>query len=429
MKRITLLFFMMTFFLNLIQAQQKEFLSISLSEARELAVKQNRALQNASYEVRKAHAQRWQTIAAMLPQVDLNMTYNSMCGYKMKIQGMAIPMNPNGTLGLQTSVAINGQMVVATLLNNIAIDMQEINRDNAELDLVVDVETMYLTILAMEKTNNLLDTCVLNLRHLHKLTSSAVNVGAAEQTDADQIEVQVAQMENTLSNQRRALEVAYNSLAFSIGADSHSQLVLTDKLENVLNVDEAVKLLERDFNVEDNNSYRLAEKNLELAKKNELLNWMAYVPTLSAYHQYSAKNYFGKDEGMNMTPPNTIGITLAVPIWSSGKRAVGVTEKKIARMEAENDLADAKNQLEISYNQVKHNLVSAYENFETQKNSVEVMKRVMLSTTNKYQYGTVSSFDLTNASTNLLNAHTNYMQAILTLLNTQKAFKQLLELR
>ncbi|MCQ2343430.1 MAG: TolC family protein [Paludibacteraceae bacterium] len=427
MKRITVLLSMVVLSLAVL-AQQDNVLSLSLDEAREMALKQNRALQNASYEVQKAHAQRWQSIAAMLPQVDLNLTYTSMCGYEMKISGMSIPMNPNGTMGLQTSVAINGQMVVATLLNNIAIDMQNINRRNAELDLVVDVETMYLTILAMEKTTNLLDSCVMNLRQLYKLTTAAVEVGAAEQTDADQIEVQVAQMENTLSNQRRALEVAYNSLAFTVGAGSHCRLTLTDKLEDVLTVDEAVALLKHDFNVRENYSYQLAEKNVELAKKNEVLAGMAYVPTLSAYHQYSAKSYFGKDEGMNMTPPNTIGVTLAVPIWSSGKRAAGVHEKKIARLEAENELADAKDQLEISYNQLKYNLITAYENFETQSKSVEVMKRVMASTANKYQYGTASSFDLTNASTNLLNAHTNYIQAILTLLNSQKALKQLLEL-
>lgn len=427
MKRITVLLSMVVLSLAVF-AQQDDVLSLSLDEAREMALKQNRALQNASYEVQKAHAQRWQSIAAMLPQVDLNLTYTSMCGYEMKISGMSIPMNPNGTMGLQTSVAINGQMVVATLLNNIAIDMQNINRRNAELDLVVDVETMYLTILAMEKTTNLLDSCVMNLRQLYKLTTAAVEVGAAEQTDADQIEVQVAQMENTLSNQRRALEVAYNSLAFTVGAGSHCRLTLTDKLEDVLTVDEAVALLKHDFNVRENYSYQLAEKNVELAKKNEVLAGMAYVPTLSAYHQYSAKSYFGKDEGMNMTPPNTIGVTLAVPIWSSGKRAAGVHEKKIARLEAENELADAKDQLEISYNQLKYNLITAYENFETQSKSVEVMKRVMASTANKYQYGTASSFDLTNASTNLLNAHTNYIQAILTLLNSQKALKQLLEL-
>lgn len=427
MKRITVLLSMVVLSLAVF-AQQDDVLSLSLDEAREMALKQNRTLQNASYEVQKAHAQRWQSIAAMLPQVDLNLTYTSMCGYEMKISGMSIPMNPNGTMGLQTSVAINGQMVVATLLNNIAIDMQNINRRNAELDLVVDVETMYLTILAMEKTTNLLDSCVMNLRQLYKLTTAAVEVGAAEQTDADQIEVQVAQMENTLSNQRRALEVAYNSLAFTVGAGSHCRLTLTDKLEDVLTVDEAVALLKHDFNVRENYSYQLAEKNVELAKKNEVLAGMAYVPTLSAYHQYSAKSYFGKDEGMNMTPPNTIGVTLAVPIWSSGKRAAGVHEKKIARLEAENELADAKDQLEISYNQLKYNLITAYENFETQSKSVEVMKRVMASTANKYQYGTASSFDLTNASTNLLNAHTNYIQAILTLLNSQKALKQLLEL-
>ena len=54
-------------------------LSLSLEQAQEYALKQNRSLKNASLAVQEAYAQRWQTIAAMLPQVDGSYSYSNYC--------------------------------------------------------------------------------------------------------------------------------------------------------------------------------------------------------------------------------------------------------------------------------------------------------------------------------------------------------------
>lgn len=400
---------------------------VSLAEATQYALQHNRNLRNASLDVKVAEAQRWQTIAAMLPQADMQMVYQNMCGYEMNMQGFSIPMNPNGTMSINASIALNGQMVVGALLNNVAIDMQRINRDEKEVSLVVDVENMYLTILAMEKTLAVLDSSKVNMNALYQMTRDAVDVGVAEQTDADQLEVQVASLESSIKSTQRSIEVLYNSLAYSMGVGSDVRIVLTDKLDDVLNVDAAINLLYADFDITKNNSYKLAEKNLELAEKNVIMAGMAYIPTLSAYYQYSAKTYFGEDEGMNMTPPNVVGVTLSVPLWSSGKRAAGVHEKRIAKTQAENTLADSKDAIELAYRQAKYNLINAYENYDIQKKNIEVTDRVMKSTSNKYQYGRVSALDLTTANTNLLTANSNYIQAIVTLLNAQMALKNLLD--
>ncbi len=406
-----------------------EEMSVSLQEATQYALQHNHNLRNASLDVKIAEAQRWQTIAAMLPQADMQMVYQNMCGYEMNMKGFSIPMNPNGTMSVNASIALNGQMVVGALLNNVAVDMQRINRDEQEVSLVVDVENVYLTILAMEKTLAVLDSSKANLSALYQMTAGAVEVGAAEQTDADQLEVQVASLESSIKSTQRSIALLYNSLAYSMGVGSNVRIVLTDKLEDVLNVEAAVNLLHADFDITKNNTYKLAEKNLELAEKNVIMAGMAYIPTLSAYYQYSAKTYFGEDEGMNMTPPNVVGVTLSVPLWSSGKRAAGVHEKRIAKTKAENDLENAKDGIELSYRQAKYNLINAYENYDIQKRNIEVMDRVMKSTGNKYQYGRVSALDLTTANTNLLNANSNYIQAIVTLLNAQMALKNLLDVK
>lgn len=413
---------------NLVNEEEyRETMNLTMDDAKRMALENNRNLQNAALEVKKAHAQRWQTIAAMLPQGDISMQYQNMCGYKMAMSGFKIPLNPNGTISITASIALNGQMVVGALLSDLAIEMQDINRRNTELDLVIDVETMYLTALAMERTIGILDSSKVNLETLYKTTSGAVEVGAAEQTDADQIEVQVANVRNAISSTERSTELIYNSLALLIGCGPDKKLVLTDKIDDLMSIEDAVALLKSDFDVRDNNEYKLAAKNVELAEKNVVMAGMSYIPTLSAYYQYSAKTYFGEDEGFNMTPPNVVGVTLSIPLWSSGKNAAGITEKKIAKMEAENQLADARDGLIIAYRQAKYDLINAYENFQIQEKSIDVMSRVMQSTTNKYQYGRASSFDLTNASTNLLNAQSNYVSAVITLVNAQKALKQILE--
>ena len=76
-------------------------LRLSLKEAQDFAVKQNRTLRNASLAVQEAYAQRWQTIAAMLPSLDgsigKNVIYDEDFKEKMVLfPGMSLCLCPPG---------------------------------------------------------------------------------------------------------------------------------------------------------------------------------------------------------------------------------------------------------------------------------------------------------------------------------------------
>ena len=105
-------------------------LSVSLSEAQDYAVKQNRTLKNASLAVQEAYAARWQTIAAMLPQVDASYSYSNYLGYSATLSMMGnevkIGMPNVGALGVTASLGINGQAIIGASLNTSAIDMKKI---------------------------------------------------------------------------------------------------------------------------------------------------------------------------------------------------------------------------------------------------------------------------------------------------------------
>lgn len=405
-----------------------ESLNISLREAVQYAVDHNRSLQNASLDERQQHAARWQTIATMLPQVSGSLDYLNMCGYKMNIGGMAMPMNPNGTLGVTASMALSGKQVVATLINNLAIEMSEVSKQKTEQSVINNVIITYYTILTLDETIDLLERNYENLTTLHQRAQKAVDVGAAEQISADQIEVQVNTFKTSISDVKLNREVMLSMLRFLLGLDRGTNLILTDKLNNLMSVEESLAILNEEFDIEKNYDYQLVSKNTELAQKQVTLAAMDYVPSISAYYKYSAKTYFGADEGFNMTNPNTVGVTLSVPLWSSGQRASAVNQKKLALQSAQNTLLDTKDQLNISNYQYRYNLKNAYDKYVVQKKNTEVSQRVLDNISKKFEYGYASSTEVTTASQDLITAQTNYVNAVLSTVEAYLSLKDLINL-
>ena len=398
------------------------FLSLSLSEAQEYAVQQNRSLKNASLAVQEAYAQRWQTIAAMLPQVDASYSYSDYLGYSATLSMAGIPIEiemPNvGAFTITASVGINGQAVVGALLNNVAIEMKKLALEKSESELRGSVMSAYVSLQALKSISNLLDSSLNNIQELEAMTRHAVEAGAAEQTSADQIRVRVNALKNNINTQQRSIELATNSLKVLLDVPVETELVLTESMDEVLSPARVLDLLGQNFAIENNLNYQLLSKQVELAKRNVHMAGWAYGPTIGVGYNYTNQKYYGEG-GMRMTPPNVVQLSVKMPLWSSGKRAAGVVEKKIALEEAKNNLSETTDNLEIQYRQLCYNLTSAYETYVTEKENLEVSQRVFTSATNKYKYGASSNLELTNASNDLISVQSTYIQSILTLVNAQ----------
>ena len=397
-------------------------LELSLQQAQDYAIQNNRSLKNASLAVQEAYAQRWQTIAAMLPQADGSYAYSNYCGYSAEMStamgSFTINMPNVGALGFTASVGLNGQGIVGVLLNNIAIDMKKISLEQSESEIRASITTSYVSVLLMNDIKQLLDSSLSNIVALADMTQKTVDAGAAEQTAADQISVRINTLKNNINSTNRNVELAKNSLRVLLAVPADTELTLTDSIGDLLSAETILQLLSEDFNIERNLNYQLLEKNVELAKKNVHMAAWAYGPTLSAAYNYTNQQYYGEG-GMRMTPPNLVQLSVRMPLWSSGKRAAGVVEKKIALEEARNTLEETTGNLGIQYQQLRFNLQNAFETYSNEKENIEVTERVFESTTNKYQWGAASNLELTNASNDLISAQSSYVQAVLTLVNAQ----------
>jgi outer membrane protein TolC len=76
--------------------------------------------------------------------------------------------------------------------------------------------------------------------------------------------------------------------------------------------------------------------------------------------------------------------------------------------------------------QLRFNLKNAIESYELQKEAVDVSQRVFESVSRKFQQGTASSLDVTVASSDLLQAQTNYINAMMQVFTAQTELEKLL---
>lgn len=407
-------------------AEEGNKVYLSLEDAQNYAIARNNDLRNSSLQVREAEMKKWQAIASMLPQANMNLQYMNMCGYKMQLAMGGVPvdiaMPPYGNIGVQTSMTVNGQMIMAVLLQDLAKEMQDITHSQSLHDLKINVMQSYLAVLVMQDIVNLLDSSLVNLEDLAAMTKRSVEVGVSEPTAADQIMVRVASIQNSINSNKRSVEMAYNSLRLMLNIPSSTEIILTQSLKDLLNADNVIKMLAEDFDINRNFSYQLQLKNTELAKKNLVLATMNYSPTLTASYQYTSKKYFSNEKTMNMQAPNTVSLTLSVPIFTTGKNGAIIQEKKYAYQRALNNLDYTRDALGVQNKQLRFDLTNAYETYQNQSYNLEVSKRVFASASNKYQYGVASSLELTNASNDLITAENQYVQAVLALVNAQVAY-------
>jgi len=440
--------------------QQAQTLRLSLSEAQQYAVEHNYTLQNASLDVQKAEYSKWQTLASMLPQVKAGFDYQNMCGYEMHMgggssmmsmipdtiliggvpvpislptsseetesSGTVIPMNPSGTFSITASIALTGAQVMGVVLNNIAQEMTNIAYKQSEQSTRSNVRSVYVSILVMEDIVGLLDSSLANMQRLEETTKASVAAGAAEQITADQLSVQVASLRNSINANRRSLQMLYNSLILQLGANVDSKIELTTQLDEVLDMEYLGGLTLGGFNIENNYNYQLLLQNERLSKNNLTMAWMDCLPTISAYYQYSSKTYFGKDEGFNMTPPNMIGASISIPLFTSGTRYAKIKSSKLDYQATLNSRQQAEDGLRVQYNQLCYDLVNAIETYQIQKANLDVSKRVFNNTTEKYKYGRASNLEVTNASTDIITAQSNYIQAVMSVVSAQVALEDLL---
>lgn len=407
------------------QASGSETWTLSLEQAREHALQHNRNLQKASLALEQAEKSKWAAIANYLPQATINVNYQSyLVSDSISLGAFKIAMKPTSTLTFQVAQPlINWNIMVGMQMAEVARQMSENAIGLTELAIKQAVNTTYYAILLSEFSRNQLKKNLENVRTLAQATRVKVNVGIGEATEADQMEVTVANLENTLTTTERNIELAYNSLRLLLGMDADEALTLTGTLDELIDQQQAFELLVEPFNPDNNLELKSSALNVELSRKQVSSSIGATLPTVSAVYQRNEKLL---TSAFDITMKNTLMLTASVPIFAGGKNAVTIKKSKLALQSSELDYEQTRDQLMVQEKQLRYNLKSALESYEIQKRNIEVTQRVFDNITKKFEQGLSSSIEVTNANNNLLTAQSNYVSAVMNLLNAEDELLKLL---
>jgi outer membrane protein len=320
----------------------------------------------------------------------------------------------------------NAPLYIGIETTKLAQKLSQQSLEKSELDTKESVSSAYFLILVSEKSFELLDANIANLKETLMSTKAMYSAGMAELTDVDQMVSNVNMVENNKSSLERTIELNYNLLRFQLGVSATTKITLTETLESLTDEINVEALVSQEFDHTQNIDYKLVEGQ-ELMSSLALKSQKASVlPTLAGFYIYGTNGMGDQVSDLRWFQNSMVGLSLSVPIIASGQRYARIKQARINLERAKTTKDMVADQLLLQEKQLRYNLVNANLQYLSQKENVEVSKRVYASTENKFKQGMASSLDLTQANSQYLQAENNYVSALMNLLQTKVALDKLL---
>ncbi|MRR19240.1 TolC family protein [bacterium] len=409
-------------------------LSLTIDQAVEYALDNNRNVASARYSVLASEKGVWEAVAAGLPSVGGNASITDNLEVMTRIinfggtpTAFKFGTQYDASIGVSASALIyNASWLVGIQTAKLAATMAGQGLTLTTIETKENVINVYHLILTLHETIGIIDQNLENLNEILASTRAMYSVGMAEATDVDQMQSNVTILTNSRSSMLRSLEVNYNMLRFLLGVSIDTEISLTSTLDDVLEQINVETLIAEEFRIEENINYQLIESQLMMTELSLKGAKATTLPSLASTYYYSNNGMGDEIAHMQYFPSSAIALQLQVPIFASGLRNAQIKKAKINFEKAKNEKSMISEQLFLQERQLRYNLLNANEQFKSQKSNIEIARRVMESFENKYSQGVASSLDLTQANNNYLTAQNNYISALISLLQTKVAFDKLM---
>jgi len=418
-----------------LQGQTDPPARFSLEEAMEFAVQNNLNAENARLEVDIADQRVWEATAAGLLQLNAAVNYN----YNINLATTLIPdflgdpaekievqfgTRHFATGGISASQLIfSGQYIVGLQTARIFREFSARNRQRTEQQVKEGVMQNYYLVLLGGNTLEALRGNLVNLRRTYRETRELFRIGLVEALDADQLEVSLTSLENSVRSMERQVEASRNLLKYQMGLERDREIILTDSLTALVSGIDFEAVQEQELSLEENIYFQILKDQEQLAMMDLKLKKTENLPSLSAFYsldftaQRDEFNFFRQDE--NWYRASVVGASLNIPLFSSGMRRAGISQKRIAYQQARNNRIYAAEGLRVEFLQARFDFVTAMDKYRSEQKNLELAAKVVRVTEKKYGAGLASSFDLTQVNDQYLSTLGDYTTAMVEVLNAK----------
>lgn len=448
MKKTGTLFVIVIFsFLFLITGSKaQKVLSFSLKQAQEYAYANNYSLKNSNYDVQIAKKFVKQNTAIGLPQLDagidymdyLNIPTTLIPGEFIGQPGTYFPLKfgleYNATVRARlTQFIYSGQYFVGLQTAKAFLETSKQKYVKDQMNIRDSVAQSYIGLLIIEESITILDSTYKKLSQMTEDARKTLQAGMIEDIDVEQLELNKSNLEASLISTKNQRLIAYNFLKFLMGVKDDQEIRLTDDLKFFLSNIDREYLMNNPFDYNNNINYKMLKRQEYLTLMQYKLAKTAYQPTLSGFIGTSVNaqrndwNFFnGGASGLWYNTTN-YGLTLSIPIWSSGNRKYSVDQAKLNLEKVKVADEQLKILLHLQVETSKNDFNKSYLVFLVKQKGLTTADKIYERTVIKYRKGISSSTELDQKYNQFLQAEGDYTQALFDLLKARIRLSTLLE--
>jgi outer membrane protein TolC len=436
--------YILLFFITTASFSQEIPQSLSLQEAIDYALVNNRIAKNAQRDIEAAKQQKWETIASGLPQIAAKIDYN----HWLKQQISLIPAeffggNPgqlaeitfgtkqtlNATATLNQKI-FDGSYLVGLQSAKVFLEISKNAKEKTDLEVREAVINAYGNVLLSEESVNILERNLAVLEKNLNETSKIYENGLAEEESVEQLQITLSSIKSSLANTKRLRTLAYKMLNITLGVDLNATIALTDSLNSLTSQNIVLSLLDADENVEQTIDYKIAT-NDKVSK--ELLLKLEKSKALPSLNAFINGGYSGNNDQFQFLKnsqqwfgSSLIGVSMNIPIFSSGMRAAATQRAKINLEKAIDNLTETEQQLKLKIESAKSEYKFAIEDYHNKQKNLNLAERIEKKNQIKFFEGISTSFDLRQAQTQLYTSQQELLQAMLDVINKKAALETVL---
>lgn len=443
MKKNDILYLVLLFVFTAIgQEQEVQKTSFSLQEAIDYSKTHNRTVQNAALNIQAAEQQRWETIATGLPQVSGQIDYTN--NIKAPLEGdpndPSDPINfffPKNSLTPSLTVSqliFDGSYIVGLQASKVFLDISKNTKEKTDNQIEEVVVNAYMTSLLTDESILILEKNIKNIKENLKEASVIVANGLAEEENVEQLQLTLANLENSMRNYKVLAEVANGYMKLLLGIDSEITIQLSDNLEALINEHITLEPAFKQNSVFRNIDYKIAVNDTESKELLYKLERAKYLPTISAFLNTNYQGLNSEFSGLFKSEQNWLhstsaGVSISIPIFTSFKTRSQNKRAKINWEIAENNLKDTEQQLKLDFKKAKSEYILAAQTYENRKKNLALAEKIERKNSIKFKEGIASSIDLRTVQVQLYTSQQEYIESIIAVINKKVALKNLLNIK
>jgi outer membrane protein len=448
-------YFLMFVLLGLItqgySQDKKEILKLSISDAQTFALQNNRTVQSAKIDIQSADKKVWENLATGLPQINVAANYLHQFKVPELSFGPVLDVNslPDGVLTKQnimdaykdspliplgvmdnttidftlSQLIFSGQYLVGLQATKVLKQLTEKSLVKTEDQTKESVAGTYYLVLVLTENARLLNASLVSIDQTYKELIKMNEEGLNEETDVDQVKISKSNIQTLITSLESQKDISMKLLKFQLGVGFDQVVELTDSLPGIIQQGNVRYLTSPEFDVNKSINYQLVNEQEKISGLLLRLEKSKYLPTISAFYRHEEQT---NQPSFNFAVKDVVGASLSLPIFTTGMRNARVSQAKFDLEKSQLMKADVEQGLIMEFETARSNYQTAFSNFNTNRESMNLSKKVYDKTVIKYKEGVSSSFELTQNQNQFLTAESNYYNSVLSLLNAKAKLDRIL---